>query len=405
MRRTVGTLLSLVAVVFLAMTPTTAQQTPSDQSHGGRFHRHGPRAIPSHYIVVLDRDVAGQQRVEASTALNDRDVADLLPDWAGTVTRRFDHALNGFAAQMTEQQAEQLSDDPRVAFVEEDSVVEALVTQSNPPWGLDRIGQRDLPLNATYTYTTTGAGVNAYIIDTGIRRTHSQFLTNGVRRALFGFDAVGDGQNGNDCNGHGTHVSGTVGGNTFGVAKAVTLWAVRVLSCNGSGTTRDQRGNYTLGAACPECRGHGRVRSMRRGEVTIPPGVTDGKRIRLAGQGAAGSTGTRGDLFFVVRIKPHPEIDRQGNDLYVDVAIPFTVAALGGEVNVHTLNGDRTLQVPAGVQSGQKIRISGQGMPALKGQKSGDMYARVKVSVPRDLSPRERELISEVAKIRGDRVK
>jgi len=175
--------------------------------------------------------------------------------------------------------------------------------------------------------------------------------------------------------------------------------------CNGSGTTRDQRGNYTLGAACPECRGHGRVRSMRRGEVTIPPGVTDGKRIRLAGQGAAGSTGTRGDLFFVVRIKPHPEIDRQGNDLYVDVAIPFTVAALGGEVNVHTLNGDRTLQVPAGVQSGQKIRISGQGMPALKGQKSGDMYARVKVSVPRDLSPRERELISEVAKIRGDRVK
>jgi len=237
MRRTVGTLLSLVAVVFLAMTPTTAQQSPSDQSHGGRFHRHGPRAIPSHYIVVLDRDVAGQQRVETSTALNDRDVADLLPDWAGTVTRRFDHALNGFAAQMTEQQAEQLSDDPRVAFVEEDSVVEALVTQSNPPWGLDRIGQRDLPLNAAYSYTTVGSGVNAYIIDTGIRRTHSQFLTNGVRRALFGFDAIGDGQNGNDCNGHGTHVSGTVGGNTFGVAKAVTLWAVRVLACNGSGST------------------------------------------------------------------------------------------------------------------------------------------------------------------------
>jgi DnaJ-class molecular chaperone len=176
-------------------------------------------------------------------------------------------------------------------------------------------------------------------------------------------------------------------------------------ACNGSGTTRDQRGNYTLGAACPECRGHGRVRTVRQGEVTIPPGVTDGKRIRLSGQGAAGSTGKRGDLYFVVRIKPHAEIERQGNDLYVDVAIPFTVAALGGEVNVRTLNGDRTLQVPPGVQSGQKIRIAGQGLPALKGQKSGDMYARVKVSVPRDLSPRERELISEVAKIRGDKVR
>ena len=237
MRRTAGTALCLVAIVMVAMTPTTAQQTAADRTHGGRFHRHGAQAIPNHYIVVLDRDAAAPQGAAASTDLNDRDIADLMPDWAGTVTRRFNHALNGFAAQMTEQQADQLSDDPRVAFVEEDSVVEALVTQSNPPWGLDRIGQRDLPLNAAYSYTTTGAGVNAYIIDTGIRLSHSQFLSNGVRRANFGFDAVNDGQRGNDCNGHGTHVSGTVGGNTFGVAKAVTLWAVRVLSCNGSGTT------------------------------------------------------------------------------------------------------------------------------------------------------------------------
>ena len=236
MRRTVESAVCLVAVVIVATTPTTAQQSAADRSHGGRFHRHGAQAIPNHYIVVLDRDATAPRGAAASTDMNDRDIAALMPDWAGTVTRRFDHALNGFTAQMTEQQAEQLSDDPRVAFVEEDSVVEALATQSNPPWGLDRIGQRDLPLNATYTYTTTGAGVNVYIIDTGIRRTHSQFLTNGMRRAQFGFDAVGDGQNGNDCNGHGTHVSGTVGGNTYGVAKAVTLWAVRVLACNGSGS-------------------------------------------------------------------------------------------------------------------------------------------------------------------------
>jgi len=133
---------------------------------------------------------------------------------------------------MSDEQAVALSDDPRVKFVEEDSVMWATTTQSNPPWGLDRIGQRDLPLNQTYSYTTTGSGVNAYIIDTGIRTTHTQF----GGRASVGFDAVGDGQNGNDCNGHGTHVSGTVGGSTFGVAKAVRLFAVRVLSCSGSGS-------------------------------------------------------------------------------------------------------------------------------------------------------------------------
>src|SRR5262249_10149747 len=92
---------------------------------------------------------------------------------------------------------------------------------------------RDLPLNRSYSYTTTGAGVNAYIIDTGIRRTHTQF----GGRASAAFDAIGDGQNTNDCNGHGTHVSGTVGGSTYGVAKSVRLFAVRVLNCSGSGST------------------------------------------------------------------------------------------------------------------------------------------------------------------------
>jgi subtilisin family serine protease len=112
--------------------------------------------------------------------------------------------------------------------------MEALVTQNNPPsYGLDRIGQRDLPLNAAYGYTTTGAGVNAYIIDTGIRRTHTEF----GGRAFAGFDAINDGRNTNDCNGHGTHVAGTVGGSSVGVAKGVRLFAVRVLSCSGSGST------------------------------------------------------------------------------------------------------------------------------------------------------------------------
>ena len=143
------------------------------------------------------------------------------------------HAISGFAAEMTEEEAIALSEDPDVRFVEEDSVVEAVTTQTNATWGLDRIDQTDRPLNGTYTYTSTGAGVNAYIIDTGIRRTHTQF----GGRAFIGFDAVGDGRNTNDCNGHGTHVSGTVGGSTYGVAKNVRLYAVRVLNCSGSGTT------------------------------------------------------------------------------------------------------------------------------------------------------------------------
>ena len=230
MKRPFGAVcLSLVCLMMLTLMPTAAQQSDNPRS-SARFHRKGGRAIQNHYIVVLDRDATGRKGDEAVNAL---EVERLVPDWVGRVTRRFDYAINGFSAEMTEEQALILSEDSRVAFVEEDAVFEAVVTQSNPPWGLDRLSQRNLPLNAAYSYTTTGAGVRAYIIDTGIRRTHTQF----GGRALVGFDAIGDGQNTNDCNGHGTHVAGTVGGSTYGVAKSVTLFAVRVLSCSGSGST------------------------------------------------------------------------------------------------------------------------------------------------------------------------
>jgi subtilisin family serine protease len=216
-------------VCFMTLMPMAAQQSDGKAS-SARFHRKGDRAIQNHYIVVLDRDATGRRGEVSANAV---EIESIMPDWAGTVTHRFNHAINGFAALMTEEQALAVSDDPRVAFVEEDSVMEALVTQSNPPWGLDRIGQRDLPLNRAYSYTTTGSGVNAYIIDTGVRRTHTQF----GGRAFIGFDAIGDGRNTNDCNGHGTHVAGTVGGSTYGVAKGVRIFAVRVLSCSGSGST------------------------------------------------------------------------------------------------------------------------------------------------------------------------
>ena len=148
----------------------------------------------------------------------------------GQLKHVFQHAINGFSVEMTPEEAEALSQDYRVAFVEEDGVVTADATQNNPPWGLDRIDQRNLPLNAVYTFNWTGSGVRAYIIDTGIRTTHSQF----GGRASNVFDAFGG--NGADCNGHGTHVAGTVGGSTYGVAKSALLRGVRVLNCSGSGS-------------------------------------------------------------------------------------------------------------------------------------------------------------------------
>jgi subtilisin family serine protease len=167
------------------------------------------------------------QRVPTATV-----AADLARQYGGAVGYVYTAALAGFAIHLPEAAAKRLAGDARVSYVAEDSTVSLGTTQTGATWGLDRIDQRNLPLDGNYTYTTTASNVTAYIIDTGIRITHTQF----GGRATIGFDAVGDGQNGNDCHGHGTHVSGTVGGSTYGVAKAVHLVAVRVLNCQGSGT-------------------------------------------------------------------------------------------------------------------------------------------------------------------------
>jgi subtilisin family serine protease len=223
----------LVCLSALALVPALAQQqdfnTAGPVEETGKFLRMGKSAIPNHYIVVLDVDADGATGNPSFAA---KTSSDLAATYGGVVTNVYGYAINGFSAQMSEAEALRLSNDPRVKLVEEDSIMEINVTQSNPPWGLDRIDETDLPRSGTYTYTTTGSGVNAYIIDTGIRRTHTQF----GGRALVGFDAIGDGRNTSDCNGHGTHVAGTVGGSTFGVAKNVRLFAVRVLDCNGSGS-------------------------------------------------------------------------------------------------------------------------------------------------------------------------
>jgi subtilisin family serine protease len=153
--------------------------------------------------------------------------------WGGAVAHVYSHALRGFAVRLPAAAVAVLQRDPRIASIEEDLPVSIDTTQSSATWGIDRIDQHNLPLSGTFTYTETGAGVKAYIIDTGIRFTHTQF----GGRAVKGVDEVTSGGSASDCNGHGTHVAGTVGGSTYGVAKSVTLVAVRVLNCNGSGTT------------------------------------------------------------------------------------------------------------------------------------------------------------------------
>ena len=175
--------------------------------------------IEGQYIVVLKEQAGGDSAKRKARARG------------GKVQREFSRALNGFSATLDAKALAEVKRDPAVDYVEPDRVITIDATQQNPPsWGLDRIDQRSLPLSRSYTYEQTGAGVDAYIVDTGIA-AHSDY--NGRLKA--GYSAISGGTA--DCNGHGTHVAGTVGGTNYGVAKGVSLIPVRVLNCSGSGST------------------------------------------------------------------------------------------------------------------------------------------------------------------------
>src|SRR5262245_26981665 len=202
-------------------TIVNAQAPQARDAQNGEKFRRSPQRVPGQYLVVLEDWAAGPKGPGSAA---DAVAANLAATHGGAVDRIYRNALLGFSVRMPEAAARRLSLDDRVAFVEEDGIVEAFTTQLNPPWGLDRIDQRTLPLNQAYNYEVTGQGVKVYVIDTGIRFSHNQF----GGRATSGFDAV-DGGSADDCNGHGTHVAGTIGSSTFGVAKGVSIIGVRVL--------------------------------------------------------------------------------------------------------------------------------------------------------------------------------
>ena len=215
---------ALAAATLVAMAPVNMAEAAE--------YRFADKPVDGQYIVVLKSDAAGL----ANENSNRPKVAAVANEMArahrADLVRSYNQALRGFVVKASDQALARLLADKRVEYVEEDGYVQATATQNGATWGLDRTDQRDLPLSGSYTYDTNASSVHAYIIDTGIRSAHVDF----GGRVGNGFTAISDGNGTNDCNGHGTHVAGTVGGATWGIAKGVQLHPVRVLGCDGSGS-------------------------------------------------------------------------------------------------------------------------------------------------------------------------
>ncbi len=188
--------------------------------------------VPGQYIVVLKGNAASLSHERSSLSRVSVVARGMASQHRAKLVRSYERALRGFVVKADDRALARLLADPRVAYVKEDGVVSVSATQSSPTWGLDRIDQRNLPLDQSYTYDTTASGVHAYVVDTGVLLNHSQF----TGRIGNGFDAVTTGGNANDCHSHGTHVAGTIAGSTYGVAKGATIHPVRVLDCSGNGS-------------------------------------------------------------------------------------------------------------------------------------------------------------------------
>jgi len=214
-----------LALVFTAAIVSLGYFTSTTSGKNKKLIR-STAAVPGRYIVVLDTNPASPDRNRAET-----EASRIALEYGAVVDNVFTTIIGGFSAEMSADNAEALSKDGRVQFVEEDAIISVNDLQANPEWGLDRIDQRDLPLNTSYSFANDASNVNVYIIDTGIRPTHVEF----EGRAVAAFDALSDGRNGIDCHVHGTHVAGTIGSSTYGVAKKVKLYGVRVLPCDGFG--------------------------------------------------------------------------------------------------------------------------------------------------------------------------
>ena len=188
-------------------------------------------------------------------------------------------------------------------------------------------------------------------------------------------------------------------------------------TCRGAGQVRRSGGIIVFTQTCPtcggtgakiekpctECRGEGRVQKTTKLNVRIPPGVDTGSRLRSAGNGEAGSAGGNpGDLYIVLSVKEHELFERQGDDLFCEIPIKFTLATLGGSVELPTLFGKATLKIPPATQSGTTFRLREKGMPSLRGGRQGDQLVRVHVEVPTSLTSEQRRLLDEFAKVSGD---
>ncbi|RZB15938.1 S8 family peptidase [Streptomyces sp. F001] len=224
-RRLAATALATTAA--LAASLVAALPAGAAPAAEGRIQYEGAaNAVADSYIVTLKADRARSGSAEGRA---------LAKKYGATIERTYKKALNGYAIEASETEAKRLAADPAVASVVQNRTFTVAATQPSPPsWGLDRIDQRNLPLNSSYTYPdSAGQGVTAYVIDTGVRITHSDF----GGRASYGYDAVDNDNTAQDGNGHGTHVAGTVAGNAYGVAKKARIVGVRVLNNSGSGTT------------------------------------------------------------------------------------------------------------------------------------------------------------------------